>query len=242
MKNRTVLGIVCIILSVAIMFGVTPIVTKLSAGKITVVQLNKNIEQGKIITADDIKKVEIGKQGISDLVICNEQEVIGKFAKSDLYPDVNITGAMLAENTDNANDVFHTLDGNKIAMSISVPSFAAAISAKLKNGDIVSVIVTSQSETKIPAELTYVRVITTTTAKGADQDELQPDEKGNYDLPSTITLLVNPEQAKLLADYEANAKMHLALVFRGDEINSQKFLDIQEKYLASQASVPAGGE
>ena len=242
MKNRTVLGILCILLAIAVMFGVSPVVSKMSSGKVTVIQLNKPIAQGKIITADDIVKIEIGSHGVPEPVIRNDKDIIGKYAKSDLYPDVNIIPAMLSENTDNADDILHTLDGNKTAVSVSVPSFAAALSAKLKNGDIVSVIVTSQAGTTIPAELTYVKVITTTTAKGTDQDELQPDEDGNYELPSTITLLANPEQAKLLAGYEANAKMHLALIYRGNGTGAQKFLDAQEKYFTERPVQETGGK
>lgn len=231
MKNRTILGIICIVLAVAVMFGVAPLVAKMSAGKITVIQVNKQIAQGKTVTADDIIEVEIGKQGVSESVIRDEEQIVGKYAKSDLYPEVNITAAMLSDTADSADDVFCTLDGNYTAVSISVPSFAAGLSGKLQNGDIVSVMVVDGSGTKTPAELTYVKVITTTTSSGTDEDELEPDEDGNYELPATITLLVTPEQAELLAGYEANAKMHLSLVYRGDEATAQKYLDKQNAVL-----------
>ena len=82
----------------------------------------------------------------------------------------------------------------------------------------------------MPGALTYVRVITTTTAEGADKDELTVNEDGTYELPSTVTLLVNREQAKLLVEYENSGKIHADLVFRGDEATAQKFLAAQEEY------------
>ncbi len=229
MKNRTLLGLFCIVLAVAVMFGVTPIVSKMSAGKIMVVQVKQMVAQGSMITADDIVKTEIGRFGVSDTVIRDEKQVVGKYAKTDLYSHINITPAMLSDNADSADDLLKTLDGTKQAVSITVPSYAAAVSGKLRNGDIVSIIVTEERNTTIPAELTYVKVITTTTSKGIDQDKAAQKKDGTYDAPATITLLVNSAQAKLLASYEANAKMHISLVFRGNNETAQKFLDAQEK-------------
>ena len=232
MKNRTVLGLFCIVLAVAVMFGVTPIVAKMSAGKIAVVQVNKTIAQGKAITPDDIVKVEIGSYGVPDTVIRDEKQVVGKYAKTDIYSGINISSAMVSDTADSADDILKTLGGTKQAVSITVPSFAAAVSGKLKNGDIVSIIVTEEKKTSIPAELTYIKVITTTTSKGVDQDEAVLNEDGTYEMPSTITLLVNSEQARLIAYYEANAKMHISLVYRGTDEAAQKFLDAREKVFA----------
>lgn len=44
-----------------------------------VIQLSKRIEQGQIIKAEDIVKVQIGKYGVSDSVIKDEKKIIGKF-------------------------------------------------------------------------------------------------------------------------------------------------------------------
>lgn len=236
MKNRTILGLICIVLAITVMFGVTPIVAKMSAGKITVVQMNKTIAQGKTITADDIVKVEIGSYGIPATVIRDEKQIVGKYAKTDIYSGINISSAMISDTADSAEDVLKTLDGTKQAVSVTVPSFAASLSGKLKNGDIVSIIVTEEKKTTIPVELTYVKVITTTTSKGVDQDKATPNEDGTYETPSTITLLVNSEQAKLIAYYEANAKMHISLVYRGTDEAAQKFLDTQEKVFAGGAA------
>lgn len=240
MKNRTILGIICALLAVAVMFGVTPIISKMSSGKITVVQVNKTITQCKAITADDIVMTEIGKYGVSESVIRDKNQVIGKYASSDIQPEINIIPSMLSDSADNADDVFRTLGGTKQAISITVPSFAAAVSGKLKNGDIISIIVTEEKKTTIPAELTYIKVITTTTSKGIDKDKVAPNDDGTYETPSTITLLVNPTQAKLLAYYEANAKMHIDLVYRGDEVTAQVFLDAQDKVFSEKTAGKPG--
>ena len=229
MKNRTIIGVICIILSVAVMFGISPVINKMSSKKIEVIQVSKKVKQGEKITADDVVKVTIGSFGVNEAVIKDKKQVVGKYAASDIIPNINIYPEMLTETLDNAEDVFKSLNGTQRAMSISISGFANGLSGKLKNGDIISVISIADNKSVIPAELTYVKVITVTTSKGKDGDELTPNEDGTTDLPSTVTLLVNPTQAKLLALYEQNVKIHLALVYRGDSENADKFIDIQNK-------------
>ena len=135
--------------------------------------------------------------------------------------------------SNSAEDVFASLDGSKVAVSITIDTFAAGLSGKLQNGDVISMIVTNKDSGSavIPAELKYIKVITTTTAGGVDKDSVVKNEDGSYELPSTVTVLVSTEQAKLLAKYEESSAMQTALVYRGDSATAQKFLDKQDEYL-----------
>ena len=97
----------------------------------------------------------------------------------------------------------------------------------------MSLFYTPQSEKQAisPKEFKYVKVITTTTAKGNDSDNVKPDKDGNYPLPTTVTLLVNTVQAQLLAGYEASGKIHISLVYRGENQIADKFLKAQSEGL-----------
>lgn len=86
-------------------------------------------------------------------------------------------------------------------------------------------------KTEIPAELKYVKVITTTTSGGIDENDVVENEDGSFDLPTTITVLVSVEQARILANHEKNAAMHIVLVYRGDDASAEKFLKAQDEYL-----------
>ena len=48
------------------------------------------------------------------------------------------------------------------------------------------------------------------------------------ELPSTVTFLVLPEQAKMLAELEQVAKLHLALVYRGTTDGAKQFIEAQD--------------
>lgn len=232
MKNRTIIGIVCIVLALVVTFAVAPLVNKLSDSRTDIVRLKNDIVQGHMIQESDIEVVTVGSTGLPTNIITKKDSVVGKFAACDLKANTDLLQSMISGKSDSADDVFHTLDGTKQAISITISSFAGGLSGKLENGDIVSLVV-FENETKkatIPGGLTYVKVITTTTAEGFDKDELTPNEDGTYELPTTLTLLVNPTQAKMLVEYENRGVIHADLVYRGDSKTAQKFLDAQDLY------------
>ncbi len=232
MKNRTIIGIVCIVLALVVTFAVAPLVNKLSDSRTDIVRLKNDIVQGHMIQESDIEVVTVGSTGLPINIITKKEAVVGKFAACGLKANTDLLQSMISDKSDSADDVFHTLDGTKEAISITISSFAGGLSGKLENGDIVSLVIfeNETNEATIPGGLTYVKVITTTTAEGFDKDELTPNEDGTYELPTTLTLLVNPTQAKMLVEYENRGVIHADLVYRGDSKTAQKFLDAQDLY------------
>ena len=101
-------------------------------------------------------------------------------------------------------------------------------------------------ETTQPPELKYVEVLAATQSSGADKEyqapvENEEEENPEETLPATITLLVNSEQAQLLAHLEESNSLHLAFVYRGARANAEKFLAAQDAFFA-EPEVEAGGE
>ena len=232
MKNRTVIGIICMVLAVAITFLIAPMVNNLTSDTTSVIRLAKDVKQGSPITEADIEQVKVKTDSMPNGVIMKKNEVVGKYAASNLFAGDYFTKAKVSGEANTADDVFASLDGNKMAVSVTIDTFAAGLSAKLQNGDIISLIVTQKNgtESTIPSELKYVRVVTTTTSGGIDKDSIVKNEDGSYELPSTITVLVNEKQAKLLAQYEGNADMQAALVYRGNKETANKFLEKQDEF------------
>ena len=232
MKNRTVIGIVCIVLAVAVTFVVSPLVNKISDQKTEVVRFTADVGHGVKITDEHIELVEISNSALPDKSLKTKDAVVGKYATADLFKGDIATESKVTDNANTANDIMASLKGDKIAMSITINSFAGGLSGKLENGDIVSIYVTDKDDvTEVPASLKYVKVITTTTSGGIDENDVIENEDGSFELPTTITVLVTVEQAKILANYEENAVMHVALVYRGDDATSEKFLKVQDEYL-----------
>ena len=235
MKNRTVIGILCMVMAVAVMFFVAPIVNDMTADTMEVVRLAHDVRQGTEITAAQLETVEVKTDTVPMGTLVNEADIIGKYAASDLYAGDYLSQAKLSGEANTASDVFASLNGEKVAVSVTIDTFAAGLSGKLENGDVVSIIVVDEDtgEAAIPGELKYMKVITTTTPGGIDQNEVVRNEDGSYELPSTITVLANTIQAEKLAEYEDSAAMSVALVYRGTKENADKFLKTQDEFFVN---------
>ena len=241
MKNRTILGVVCLLAALLVVFVLAPALARLQDGRTTIVRMVRSVEKGHLITSSDLEEVEVGAYNLPDKVLKKADAVEGKYAAVDLRPGDWLLTSKLTETPDSASDVFRLLNGDKRAISVTVSSFASGLSGKLENGDVVSVAVTENGETFVPPELTYVKVITSTTQKGIDKDEQNVKEDGSVDAPVTVTLLVNETQELLLAGYEHSAKIHFILVFRGENNAANVFLEAQEAYFRP-ATEPSGSE
>lgn len=140
LKNRTVIGVICILLSLVICFAVTPLFNKSISEKTEIVRVVKAIKTGEEITADKVKNVEVGGYNLPDDVVRNLDTAIGKFASADLAPGDYILASKIADEPAAENAYLYNLTGEKQAISISVKAFANGLSGKLQSGDIVSVI------------------------------------------------------------------------------------------------------
>lgn len=234
LKNRTALGVICIMVSLIICFAITPL-TNAASGKTTeILRVTKEINTGERIESNMVQSVEVGSYNLPKDVVRKEDAVIGKYASSDLMPGDYILPSKLSAVPVEENAYLYSLNGEKQAVSMTIKSFANGLSGKLMRGDIISVIAPDYKKmgtTVIPPELQYVKVIGVTASSGYDANtgERAEDEK---ELPSTVTLLVTPEQSWILADIEAEGKMHLALVYRGEAENAEAFIKAQDEALA----------
>jgi pilus assembly protein CpaB len=242
LKNRTVLGLICIVLSLIICFGLTPLFNGAVKSQIEIVRMATDVKRGDAITADMVTTVTVGGYNLPEGVIKETENVVGKFAKYDMQAGDYILPGKLSDAPLAEFSYLQELDGTHEAMSITIKSFAAGLSGKLESGDIVSLIATDVGdfrETVTPPELRYVKVLAVTDGKGYDKEYTDGEnsaEGEEKELPSTVTLLVIPAQAVRLAELESAAKLHCTLVYRGAAENCEKFLKIQADYFAELES------
>jgi len=240
LKNRTVLGVICIALSLIICFAITPLFNAAKDQTTEIVRMKKDVKIGQEITAKDIEVVEVGAYNLPSEVICSSEEVVGKYVSSELLKGEYVLPSKINDTPASENAYLYNLTGEKGAISVTIPSFAGGLSGKLISGDIVSVIAVDfreKGETVVPDELQYVEVIAVTDKEGYDEGEVvvTSDGEEEADLPETVTLLATPEQASILAELEAEGEIHISLVYRGTADNAQKFIAAQEKLLTELA-------
>ena len=234
LKNRIILGLICIVVSLLICFGITPMFNDALKSTVTLVRVTKEIRTGEQITDKMVTSVEAVGYNLPSNVIYKIEEVVGKYANADLYKGDYILKSKLSDTPMLRNAYLNKLNGENRAISVSIKSFASGLSGKLEAGDIVSLIaadVGSQRETLVYPELQYVEIIATTGSSGSDQNVQERGNGEEEELASTITVLASPEQSRLLAELEQTGKLHAALVFRGESTQAQKFLDEQASVL-----------
>jgi len=237
LRNRTILGIASIALSLIICFGLTPLFNDAIGAKTNVVRVTEDITKGELITAKKIQTLEVGGFNMPDAVLKNPDSLIGKYAKADLYKGDYVLNTKISEIPLTNYDYLNDFNGTERAISVSIKSFAAGLSGKLEPGDIVSILVSDFGELKetvSPVELQYVQVLAVTAGSGLDTDEYEKNNEAveeDKELPSTLTLKVSADQAELLAELEAKGKIHAVFVYRGSKENTVKFLEEQAELL-----------
>ena len=236
-KNRTFLGIVSILLSLFISFAMVPMFNDAISNKVEIVRVKNDIKTGEELTKKNLEIVEVGGYNLPNEVIKNMETVIGTYAKVDILKSDYILPSKISNESLAEYEYLENFNGNERAISISIKTFANGLSGKLKQGDIVSVYVVDygdKRETLSPIELKFVEVLAVTLGSGYDNGQVEVENMEEKELPSTATLKVSEKQAILLSDIEANGKIHLAFVYRGNEENRLKFLNEQEELISKE--------
>ncbi|MBQ7293193.1 MAG: SAF domain-containing protein [Clostridia bacterium] len=75
-SSRTVIGVVCIIMALAVTFGVAPLLNRFADQKVDIVRLKTDIERGSVISEEDLETVNVGAYNLPDNVIKDKNYVI----------------------------------------------------------------------------------------------------------------------------------------------------------------------
>ena len=128
-----------------------------------------------------VTTVEVGGYNLPANVLCEMGDVVGKYAAADFSKGDYILAGKVSDTPPSKNAYFGKLDGTNRALSVTIQSFAAGLSGKLGQGDVISLIANNVGEfreTVIPPELQYVEVLATTISDGTDSDEQEGRGKG----------------------------------------------------------------
>ena len=140
LKNRTVLGVICIAIALAICFLITPLFNASASKTTEIIRMKNDVKIGQEITEKDIETVEVGAYNLPSDVLKTKDEIVGKYVASELLKGEYVLPSKISDTPANENNYLYGLTGEKRAISITIPSFAAGLSGKLQSGDIVSVI------------------------------------------------------------------------------------------------------
>ena len=244
LKNRTLIGIVLIVIAIGICFGISPLFSKLLDSKTNIVRLKNDVEQGTQIISGMLEVVEVGTLNVPENTITDPTLIVGKYTVTAMFKGDTFITEKLTDVVDNSDSLLRQLEPNETAMSVTIRSFANGLSGKLQQGDIIQIVSVDDDDdtATVYDELQYVEVLTTTASNGSD-DVYQDgkvnegatddgDDEGN-ELYATVTVVLQDRaQALRLAECE-NTSLHAVFICRGND-------ELKEECLKAQLEVLGG--
>lgn len=239
LKNRFVIGALCIIAALLIAFFALPALQG-SQNTTSVVRMTEDVTAGTQITTEMVETVSVPETlvegGISSVSL-----VVGQYAAADLYTGDYLTTAKLSSTLAEQNSFPAGTAKGKLVVSVTLPSLASGVSGRLLPGDVITVMAVSADTTEtlglepadttdettyntaastvIYPELQYVEVCMVTASDGTDASvEANPGDDEENSLPVTVSFYASQEQALRLAELEQQGTIYLAFVARGEDV------------------------
>lgn len=249
LKNRFVIGCLCIIMAFVVGFVGVPLLANSANQKVTVVIARQFIAKGTEISSSMLAEHSIARGDIpndagSYYTVINQSgnssdnsvftQSNGKmYASCDIYERDIITTQKISNEYPYSDMEIRTLDNDHYAVSAGVSSLSAGVAGKIRAGDVLTLMVYSKNDDVfIDSYLNYVKVISVANSEASDIVD-NSDAKGSR-IPSVITFEVNLDQAMLLAEYNSNYGIHYALAARAETDKAQQLLEEQEKMLKQE--------
>ena len=249
-KNKTFIGIICVIIGLIIGFIVIPKANDKVNEQANIVVANTFIEQGEKITAAMITTTTVDENIVGETALL-EEDIIGKYAVTSIYSNDFITPHKVSEILSPEDLLAIATQKGLRVVSITLPSLASSVSGRLQAGDVVTLMVTEkndnlnatletgeqiqaeQSGAYIVDEIKYLEVAMLTTTDASDSYvNANPTDDEKNRLPVTISFFVTEKQALLLAEIERDSQIHIAFVARGT--NTSGYIDAEIKVFNTQ--------
>lgn len=207
-KNRTIIGIICILLAFAVLLVALPLINTFSDKKVTIVRPKVEISQGHQILPEELEEIDVKVYNLPDDALHSIGEVQYKFATCNIKPGDYIFSSKISESAATFNDVVYSLKNNETMLTISAKNDALA--RYLENGDVIELLFDGNLKEngkdlivsyKLDA-IRFVRIIAL-FANGVPREKRTVDESGTYAPPDEIGIVVTIDQADLIQKLNA---------------------------------------
>ena len=132
-RNRTIIGAVCILLAVLVCFGITPLFNAGLKAQTEAVRVKAEvIPRGTYITADMVEVYTRGASGMPDSIATSLDEVVGRYTDVELRKNTDVNTGWLSSEPLTQYEYLTKLDGSKVAISVTIPTFAKGGSGKVE--------------------------------------------------------------------------------------------------------------
>lgn len=209
----------CFLLSVLLLLFAVPITIRQMYPKTEVVCTTNSIEQGAMLDEDDLEVVRMGVYPLSDTVVTDIYDVIGRYAAVDIVSGDILLEEKLSQVPFQDGEAMPLLpEGYETAVAMVRIMEGSEIEA-LQTGDIIKMNGYDDGLIDIPA-LNFVRVITA----------MEPDDEGII----WITVSANQRQSAFLEKHRKDV-FHVSVMVRDNEELAEKLLQQQRAYFEEES-------
>ena len=163
LRSKLFISIVLLALAALLAFALLPKLYNAQAQTVDAVQLVNNVKAGEQITDDMVTTRTVGKFGLDSAVITAKDQIIGKYAATDLRRGINLYGDMFVENWSEVDgalemEIQKFYDLGFVRVTLSLPNLASSVGAEIIPGSVVDImtqVITSydeEEEEEEPAE------------------------------------------------------------------------------------------
>lgn len=216
LSNKLFIAIACIVVAGIIAFIIVPSDKKADAEMVNVVKVNKTITENTKITDSMIKVESMSKGMVPDNVISDKRDVVGKYAKVNLYTVDFITPEKLSD-IDTESSLYALKSGER-AVSVTPKTLARSVSGNLLIGDVVQLYGydTETNEISEDSGKWYFEVLAIDNSKSENVSGLNSDESSDI-VPSAITVkAISEEQVESIVRMENSTDIQIVFAGRGE--------------------------
>lgn len=142
LRNKFLIGILCIVIGVTVGFVLLPKSQDADINMTKVVRLTQDVEAGTKLEEKMLEIATIPAESVPDGASSALESFFNRYASSQLYEGDILTAAKVRDTL--VDPVAAAAAKGKQLVSVTVPSLSAGVSGTLQPGDVVSTMVTSK--------------------------------------------------------------------------------------------------
>ena len=142
LRNKFLIGILCIIIGVTVGFVLLPKSQEADVNMTKVVRLTQDVEAGAKLEEKMLEIAAIPAESVPEGASSALESFLNRYASSQLYEGDILTTAKVRDTL--VDPVAAAAAKGKQLVSVTVPSLSAGVSGTLQPGDVVSIMVTSK--------------------------------------------------------------------------------------------------
>lgn len=256
-KNRLVIGCICIVLAFVLGFIGVPFLVEKMSDKVNVVVANQDIPKGTKLDESMFRIIEVSQGDLpymmTDLYksiiskaandqgknnadnsssIFGKDKTEGKYAAVEISKNDYISRQKITSSIPYKDKELRELGENEYAVTISVSALDASVAGKVRAGDVITPMIISgdgsEKKANVYDEVRYMEIISVSDKDGADIST-----NNSESLPAVVTLKCNFTQAVMLAQLNSSNKIHLAFAAHAESERSVELLKVQSDFFNS---------